>query len=108
MTPGELDQVISIQREALTSDGMGGQVVDLFDIATNIWAKVRPLSGREVEMAGAMNPIAMATFIIRYDGHIEHSDRITWDGKVYNIRYIEPASSRSLYTMIHAEWGVAQ
>ena len=107
MTPGELDQLITIKREALADDGMGGQDVTLTDLVTDLWAKARALSGKEFERYDQVNATAMVMFIVRYRSDVLESDRIVWDGNTYNIRYIHPASSRDMYLMIEAEKGVA-
>lgn len=105
--PGELDQLITIQRESLADDGMGGQTVTLTAIATDLWAKVRPLSGKEFELYDQLNATAMVKFIIRHRSDLLPSDRIAWNGESYNIRYIPPAGGRDMYLMIDAERGVA-
>lgn len=106
--PGELDQLVTFQRATEVSDGMGGQTLTWNAIASDVWAKVRPLSGNEQERFDQLNATAMATFVVRYRSDIEHGDRIVWNGENYNIRYIPPVSSREMYLAISAEKGVAQ
>jgi len=105
--PGEMDQKITIQRETLTSDGMGGQEVTVTDLLVDEWAAVRPLSGREFERYDAMQATAMVRFTIRFREGIRHNDRIIWQGTAHNIRYIPPASTREMYLVMEAERGVA-
>lgn len=104
---GELDQLITIKRETLTDDGMGGQNVTLTNVATNIWAKVRALSGKEFERYDKLNNSVMTKFIIRYRSGIREDDRIVWNSEEYNIRFVPPVSSRSTWLFIDAEKGVA-
>ena len=106
--PGELDQKITINRETLTDDGMGGQIVTRTAVASNVWAKARALSGGAAERFDKLNATAMGRFIIRYRDDIRHDDQIVWSGVEHNIRYIEPTSSRRLYLAIDADRGVAQ
>jgi len=107
MTPGELDQLIDLKREVLVSDGVGGDSLNIVNIQLGVWAKVRAMSGKEQERHDQLNSYAMVTFIVRYRNDLRHDDRIIWNGQGYNIRYIEPASSRDLYRVIQAEMGVA-
>lgn len=106
--PGELDQLITIEREQLTDDGTGGQDLEWVTVVTDLWAKVRPLSGNEQERYDQVNAMAMATFVIRYRDDLLPTDRIVWNGEPYNIRYIPPVSGREMYLAINAERGVAQ
>lgn len=105
--PGELDQKITIQRESLTSDGMGGSTVSVSTLAS-VWAKVIARSGREREYADRVNAEGAYTFVIRWRGDVLESDRITWRGEDYNIRAIAQVGGRKLYLEIDAERGVAQ
>jgi SPP1 family predicted phage head-tail adaptor len=107
MTPGELDQLITIKRESLADDGMGGHDVTLSDVAVDLWAKARALSGKEFERYDQVNATAMVMFIIRNRTDLLQTDQIQWNGAAYNIRYIHPTSTRDLYLMIEAEKGVA-
>lgn len=80
MTPGELDQLISIQRETRVPDGMGGVDIQIIDIATNLWAKARALSGTEALRHDQVTAIALVRFIIRNRDDLKEDDRIVWNG----------------------------
>jgi len=105
--PGELDQKITIRRPVLVSDGMGGHDVTMQDLAVDVWAKVRPLRGDEVERHDRLKAVSMVRFVIRFGLAIQHGDVIYWQGDPHNIRYIPPASGREMYLPIDAERGVA-
>jgi len=105
--PGELDQQINVQRETLTTDGMGGDTVALSTTHTKLWAKVMPLSGKEFERFEQLNTAGMVKFILRYVAGIRADDRIIWNDESYNIRYIQQGSARDMYLEITAEKGVA-
>jgi len=106
--PGELDQLIDIKREALTTDDMGGSTIVLTNIAADLWAKVSPMSGNEAERFDKLNATMTNRFVVRFRDDVREDDRIVWDGEEYNIRSIEKAGSRKLYTVMYAERGVAQ
>lgn len=105
---GELDQLINFVRPEKSDDGMGGKVdAGPWVIATNVWAKRRPLSGKEFAKYDAVNNSAMCAFVIRYRDDLLPTDQIYSDGIYYNIRFIPPVSNRSMYLVIEAESGVA-
>jgi len=105
---GELDKLIAIQRETLTPDGRGGQTVSLTNVVTDLFAHVRPRSGREGERYDRINAEAAYLFVIRYRDDLKESDRILWDGVQYNIQAILTRGGRSMYLEIDATRGVAQ
>ncbi len=105
---GELDQLINFVRPESGSDGLGGKTDVVQNvIATNVWAKRRPLSGKEFTRYDAVNNSAMCAFVIRYRDDLLPTDQIYSDGIYYNIRFIPPVSNRSMYLVIEAESGVA-
>ena len=104
---GELDQRITIKRETLTTDNMGGSTTTDTDVAS-VWAHVRPRSGRELGIHDKVEAPAMYLFVIRYRSDLLENDRIVWDGQEYNIRVIRSKGGRKLYLEIDAERGVTQ
>lgn len=105
---GELDELITFLRPSKTNDGMGGKTeAEPQIIASDVWAKRRPLSGKEFAKYDAVNNSAMCAFVIRYRNDLLPTDQIYSDGIYYNIRFIPPVSNRSMYLVIEAESGVA-
>jgi SPP1 family predicted phage head-tail adaptor len=105
---GELDKLITIQRETKTADGMGGNVAVLTNVATNLWAHVRPMTGSERGIYDAVEASAMYLFVIRTRDDIVASDRIVWEGYDFNIRAIKGRGARPMYLEIEAQRGVPQ
>lgn len=105
--PGEMDQLITIQRETLADDGYGGQTVTLTNVATDLFCHVRPRSGKEGEEYQRLNAEATYMFVIRYRDDLREDDRIIWNGVQYNIRTILGRGGRSMYLEIDATRGVA-
>ena len=105
--PGELDEKICFYRETYVDDGIGGREVTTELLASNVWAKVRPLSGREAERFDQLNAEEMTLFVVRARCDIVEKDRILFDGVYYNIRRIPRRSKRAMYTEFYAERGVA-
>lgn len=106
--PGELDQRIDIKRMVKVPDSMGGNDFTLTDVVANLWCKVRPMSGKEVERFQKLNPEFTNLFVVRYRNDLLEDDRVLWNGKEYNIRAISEPSTRSMYLEFYAERGVAQ
>ena len=105
---GELDKLISVQREVRTSDGMGGDTVTPTTVVADLWAHVRPKSGKETGAQGGVEARAVYLFVIRNRSDLKESDRLVWDGQTYNIRAILSRGARSMYLEIDAERGVTQ
>ncbi len=105
---GELDELITILRPDKRDDGMGGKTADAPQVvAANLWSKKRPLSGKEFAKYDTLNNSAMCAFVVRYRDDLLPTDQIISDGVAYNIRFIPPVSSRSMYLVVEAECGVA-
>ncbi len=105
--PGEMDQRVSVLREARTDDGMGGASVELTTLF-EAWAHVRPRSGTEQFIADRVSAEATYLFVIRYRDTVRDDDIIQWQGVNYNIRMIQTRGPRKLYLEIEAERGVGQ
>lgn len=105
--PGELDQYIKVQEQQEAADGYGGNALTWVDKG-EIFAHVRPLSGREVTEFERVNAEARYLFVVRYPADITESDRIIWEDEEYNIRVLKKPKGRDLYMQIEAERGVAQ
>lgn len=105
---GELDQLITIQRETRTADGMGGASVSLTTVVSDLWAHVRPRSGKERGAFDRVEASAMYLFVVRYRDDIRESDRVVWNGDTYNIRAILTRGARSNWLEFDAERGVTQ
>lgn len=104
--PGELDQRISIQTEQTTADGMGGTTTSWSTVAT-VWAKVRPLTGKEREQGLQVESPATYAVIMR-NRTVSEAQRLKWDSNgdlILNIRFVG-RQARAQYIKIEAEMGV--
>lgn len=106
--PGELDQLITLQAEHRTSDGIGGSTVAYADLATDptVWASVLPVRGRENTEEGRTNAEGLYLFTIRNRADIDETHRIVWESEAYDIRAVKRVSSREMYLKIEAERGI--
>jgi SPP1 family predicted phage head-tail adaptor len=100
----ELDQRVTIRREVRTSDGMGGSTLSWTNLAT-VWAKVRPMSGREREHSDKVNAQSNYIIVIRYRSDLTESDILVWKDTEFNIRFAKD-TPRSRFLVLEAEKGV--
>lgn len=103
---GELDQLVTIRREVRVPDGMSGSKLEWQDVA-EVWARVRPMSGRERLAAGQVEASANYLVVIHAGTEVLEKDIIVWDGQELNVRFPKRRGSRSLFLEIEAEMGVA-
>lgn len=109
MDAGQLTERITVKRETRTDDGYGGSTVTEADVLS-AWAMVRPLSGRERDMADQTESPRNYRFTIRRSSDsagILASDTIVWRSKQFNIRFISDAGPMPQFMEIDAEQGVA-
>lgn len=106
--PGELDQLVSVQRKQSTPDGMGGTGPVVWAEQFQLWAHVRAMSGREVTDYERVNAEARYVMAVRWPVDIREEDAIVWEGDFYNIRALKKPKGRDLYCEIEAQRGVAQ
>lgn len=109
MGAGALSERITLQRLVRTPDGAGGTVTEWQDFERNPrpWAEVRAKSGREAVVEGRIAATFVVLFTIYNRSDVNETDRIVWNGVVYNIRGIRRESGRALYLVIEAERGEA-
>lgn len=102
---GKLDQRVSLQSKTLTDDGAGGASETWTEYA-EVWAQVRPMTGREREIA--MRNEAHANYVVTIRHRtVSPLDRILWRGRYLNIRFVKEAGPRNQYLDIEAEMGTA-
>lgn len=106
MTPGQLDQRVTIQQESRVEDEGGGAVVTWVDVAT-VWAEVKPLSGRERLHGQQLESRINYRVTIRRRSDITAAMRLVWRGQAMQIRAIPDAGPRALYLTLDCESGVA-
>lgn len=108
LTAGKLRHRIDIQRESRTADGAGGASLAWLTIALNIPAMIKPLSGNETMAAQRLEANISHRIYIRYAAGFRSSDRIVFDGRMFQIRAILNLEERNRWLEIQAEEGVAQ
>lgn len=84
MRTGNLRRRISIQRKDTARDSYG-QPNLVWVLVAEVWADIQPLSGRELEIAQAMNAEITHQVTVRYREGITAAMRIVYQGRFFNI-----------------------
>lgn len=103
---GSMKQRITLQQEAQMADGAGGYAVSWTDVAT-VWAEVDPVNGREVRFARRLEARLTHVISLRYRGDISPAMRVSYDGRLFNIRAIVNLDEGDRITKLYCEEGVA-
>lgn len=102
MQPGDLDQSITIQAEGTIPDGYDGTIPGGWADVATVPAQVRDKGGNEaMEHMRATGRQTFEITIRRRDG-ITPANRIMWEGRVLNVRKVQPPQ-RYAYMTITAE-----
>ena len=87
MNPGDLDQRVVLERFTSEQDDTG-QMIDTWVTLGTVWAAVEPQAGREFVAAGAQQSELTTKIRIRHRPGITSGDRVTHDGRVYDIQSV--------------------
>jgi SPP1 family predicted phage head-tail adaptor len=101
---GELSERLGLERKTRTPDGAGGASVAWTEYA-EVWALVRPMSGRERAHAAREEANALYLVVIRYRDDVLDADRLAWRGRHLNIRFRKDRGPRPLWLEFEAEMG---
>lgn len=107
MRAGKLRHRIIIQQKAPALDEYGGTVYEWSDYAT-VWAKKRPLRGRELMAAQAAQSETTVMFYTRYLSGINSTMRIVHDGEYYDIASVIDVDERHRELEISAKTGMSE
>lgn len=82
-----LNRKITLQQATLTADTVGGYVKSWNDMA-DIWAEVTPLRGQEALQGMQLQASQAVRFVIRWRSGVTAAMRISYNGRIYNIRAV--------------------
>lgn len=89
---GKLDREITLEFKTSGQSGSGEPTEDWVTIPpVNVWADVRPLSGREFYAAAAAQMVAdeVLVFTIRFRSDVRPGvARVQYQGRTYNLRRV--------------------
>ena len=106
MRAGKLRHRVTLSSKTATTDEYGGPVEVWTDVATNIPASVEPLSGRELVNAQTVNAEITTRITMRYRAGVIAANRITFDGKFYNLFSVVDPELRHRELIIMASEGL--
>jgi SPP1 family predicted phage head-tail adaptor len=107
MRPGRLNKLIVVQSREETTDEYGGPVYEWGDVST-VWARILPLSGRDLIAAQAAQNETVTRFFIRYRSDITTDMRIVYKEKNYDITGIINIEEENRELQIMAKTGVSE
>ncbi len=90
---GALDRRVTLRAKSLANDASGQAIETWADLAT-VWAEKRDLRGREYLAAQAVNAEVETLFRIRWRSDVTPANRLTYDGKDYDIAAVAEIGRR--------------
>lgn len=101
MQTGKLDQRIVLQE--LTETNNFGELVQTYTTVATVWADVISQRGAESFEAARINAVETIRVKIRYRDDIMTDWRIQWNGKNYNVIYLDQSERRKGETWMTCE-----
>lgn len=93
---GKLRHRVTIRRESYSTNSFGEREISSDAIVGEQWAEIRPLKGREIEIAGQVNSEATHRVIMRYVWEILPTDYLSFEGRRFNIAEIKNLDEREI------------
>lgn len=94
--PGWLRHRVSIEQQAATADGAGGETVNWTSLA-DLWARIEPVSADEQAVAGHMAGILTHRITLRWRDDISGLMRITYHGRTFRILAVRDPDETQRY-----------
>lgn len=99
---GNLRHRITFQNLILAPDGQGGSSESWADFAT-VWAELTPVTSKERLYAQRIEAIGTHRIVIRYLDGISPTMRITFMGRVFQIKGIDKVDERRFWMKLDVE-----
>lgn len=106
MQAGDLSQRIIIQQKARVAVG-GGNYTETWPTFARVWARVLPVRGDERTQGDQIEARTMYRITINRREDLTEEVRISWKGKIMNIRFIALKQDSDQFMTIDATAGVA-
>ncbi len=105
---GKLNTPIAIEALTQTKDSFGGMVDAWTVFQPLIWSRVMHLSGNEKKSTAYGGQVAEARteFQFRVVDGLTPKHRIVCNGKIYNIRHINPFNEENHFVIVTCDTGV--
>lgn len=110
MRAGGLDRRMVVQQRSTSKDAVGGQLTTWPDVVT-IDARIRALSGRELELAKTIATEITHEIATRYqpifaDPKVSAAYRLTYNGRIFNIHDAQNTDERDREIVFKASEGL--
>lgn len=86
-TSSRLRHKVTLQQEVQISDGSGGYAKNWENFA-DLWAEIMPVRGNEKLFAGKLQSWLTHKIVLRYRTGVSAGQRIMFDNRAFNIRYV--------------------
>lgn len=103
---GDLRYPVQLQRATRADDGYGGTADPVWSSLDTIWCKIKEKAGREKFIRDRVESQAHVVFWARYRDDVLETDRLYFNGKAYNIRWINNLNMEDEWLEILTERGV--
>jgi len=91
---GQMDQRVTLRVQGTAEDALGQRIAGWSDVVT-VWARVRPVKGREYEAAGAEQALSEFEIDIRWRAGVTTAMRARWRGRDHDVLAVtEPFAGR--------------
>ena len=97
---------LTLQQQVKTPDGMGGFAKSWADIA-DVWAEIKPAGGTEKFFGAQLQSSVTHRITIRYRDDVSPGQRLLFDKRIFNIRYVHADNDNRQTLEIWGEEGVA-
>ena len=106
MRIGSMRHEIEVQAMTLTTDA-GGGASQSFATTKRMYADIRPTRGSEAVRQGKLQTEIGHQITVRYHSFITNRHKVLFDGRSFNINYIENVDERDRFMILHCEENVA-
>lgn len=104
MNAGELDQRIQFQRKVATTDALNQEVLTWADYGDRVWASVKPLSGRSVNVADQIQEsITLEVVVRKLAVQVSKFWRVIWQGRTLSVEVVLPLETRDGWRLLCSE-----
>lgn len=96
MQAGKLRHRLTLQRQTVTRDSFGGEVVTWVDVAT-VWGAVEPVAGTETfqQVGEQVLAVAYVKVRVRYRGGITAKMRFIFNSRILDIEHVANLDTRN-------------
>lgn len=106
MNPGELNKRVTFQRRVAGAD-TAGQPLETWELVATLWARIRPLSSRELVAANAAQSERTHEITIRYRTGMTAAMRAVCAGRVFDLGPPVNAGEKNEWLVLPATEGMS-